>query len=111
MADHCACDVCDVIFGSHDARTPDGYCGFCAKSCYPPGKVGNREMRVSMTKNTRANLHAAARVGAHLPHDPHAAVTAARHEAATAVVDFLGPILQQGGRAAVEAIRKKIKGA
>ncbi len=109
-ADSCSCDQCDVKFGPHDARSPDGYCSFCAGSCFPPSEIGGKAVRVAMSPESRARLHAAHRVTQHLPHDPLAAGQAARMEVADIAVSALGPVVERGGKALLQAIKDKISG-
>jgi hypothetical protein len=124
MSLRCACDACDVVFGPHDARTPDGYCGFCSGSCFPAGAVAGKAVRTSMNRDSRLHLHAMARVARsaadNLPANPAAAAEAARHEAADAFVRLMGPLVDKAGKAvtktiadvsrsAVDAVRRKIR--
>lgn len=120
----CACDACEIVFGAHDARTPDGYCGFCSGSCFPVGSVDGRPIRTSMTLESRRHLHGAARVARaateNLPADPRAVADAARQEAAEAFVRFAAPWVEKAsevvsktvtnaGRSALDAVRRKLK--
>lgn len=112
--DKCACDECDTVFGAHDLRSPDGYCAFCAMSCFPASSFAGRMVRGARSKQERKHLHAAARVvksaQENLPHDPRAVAEAARQEAADAAVQLLGPIVERKGRDLINLVRKKIKG-
>lgn len=109
-ASKCACDVCEVVFGIQDARTPDGYCAFCAMSCFPPGTIAGKQVRMTMSRDSREHLHAAARVAKHLPHDPMRAIDSARQETAEAVVRVVGPVLEREGRALLNKLKRKIAG-
>ncbi len=54
----CQCDVCTFIVGPGDAVTPEGFCGFCARHCFPWGAVpGGEEGRVVMSLEARSELH------------------------------------------------------
>ncbi len=106
----CVCDACDVEFGEQEARTPDGYCGFCARACFPPGKIAGKAVRVAMSKDSRENLHAAARVATHLPHDPYGAVDSARQEIADALVNTMGPVLERESKALLKKLKQRIAG-
>lgn len=106
----CACDACDVVFGPHDAKTPDGYCAFCARSCYPMTEFRGRRVRSALGRVSRRNLHAMARV-AEKANSPAEAAEAARREAAEAAVDILGPAVERGGRMLVDFVRRKIRGS
>ena len=60
MADRrtrCACDACPELLGPHDAVTPEGFCGFCARKCYPPTTVGGVLQRMQLVPAERASLH------------------------------------------------------
>lgn len=110
----CACDVCDLVFGDLDPRSPDGYCAFCSSSCFPLGEIRGKKLRTALGKTSRQNLHAMARVAdsaqKNLPHDPKKVAEAARAEAAEAAVTLLGPLVQRAGKIAVEKLRDKIRG-
>lgn len=55
----CACDACRTQILPGDAVTPEGYCAFCARSCYPAmtgpgGPMG----RASLDAASRVRMHA-----------------------------------------------------
>lgn len=108
--DKCACDVCEVVFGEQEARTPDGYCAFCAMSCFPPGNIAGKPVRMTMNRESREHLHAAARVAKHLPHNPMQAISSARQETAEAVIRAMAPIVEREGRALLNKLKRKIAG-
>jgi hypothetical protein len=94
MLKKCACDVCTT-----PALTSDGYCEFCAKKCFPPGKMGNREIRISMKRESRVLLHSQSSRTADL-----------REQAARAAIRALTPFVEQGGKSLLDAVRKRIVG-
>lgn len=53
----CSCDVCLERFGPGDAVTAEGYCGFCARYCFPWAETGPYQGRQTMTLESRQELH------------------------------------------------------
>lgn len=105
----CACDACAVLLAPTEARTPDGYCAFCAAACTTPATLDGRPARVALGGSQRHARHAiadaAVRAGAARGLDP-----ALARSAVAAVVPQIAPQLARAARALVGQARRLLGG-
>ena len=87
----CRCDACPVVLGPSDARTPDGYCGFCGARCFPLMQIGLKVERLILSPASRRTIHGtqAAVAGQGMSQLGRELVA----EASVALVDALAPQL------------------
>jgi hypothetical protein len=107
----CACDLCD---DDGDPRL-DGYCAACNTTCYCPGTLGGRSVRMAMSRETRLRYHAveAATTRGHVAtRDPWApakgVATDVLKHAGKLAVDAATPLAKQAMEEAIKAVRKRI---
>lgn len=112
----CQCDACR----SRGPRDSSGYCAFCATRCYPAGVVGGRTLRLAMSPESRAALHAhddvkeAPKKPDKIPQDPRVVAKAAAQEvqrrAVDAAMDAAAPVVEKAVGEVFAFVRRKLGG-
>lgn len=95
----CACEVCRETLGPGDAVSPEGYCGFCARHCFPLNSSGTA--RVALTVDIRQMVHAGQ------PAPPPPVGPGAHHDPLVAVGQQLAPLVEAEARRLVASLWRR----